>query len=367
MGIKLRQLATRFDLEGECIAARRFGNGHLQDTRLITMRSDAGEQQVVFQRINTRVFPRVGILMTNMVRATDHLRQALEADPLMGRREVLTVIPARDGNAWVSDDDGGAWRATHFIRGASSHDTVTEPYQVLSASRAFGEFLRLLSDLRPSRLHEVILRFHDLSARLALFEGAVSADASERVQGAADEIAFVRAHTGLVKVLPSLRAPAGLPVRVTHNDTKVNNVLLDDKTNEGICVIDLDTVMPGLSLYDFGDVVRTMTSAAAEDETDLSKVEIDMALFESAAEGWLSEAGPILTEREVKLMPAAGPAMTFMIGVRFLTDHLQGDVYFDIQRSGQNLDRARAQFALLESMEREAKAMKDVVRRIAVV
>lgn len=367
MGINLRQLVARFDLEGECIAARRFGTGHLQDTRLITMRSDAGEQQVVLQGINTRIFPRVAILMTNMVRTTDHLKKALEADPPGGRREVLTLILARDGDTCVRDADGGWWRATHRIQDASSHDTITDPYQVLSASRAFGEFLRLLSDLRPQSLHEVIHRFHDLSARLAALEAAVSADTSGRVKDVADEIAFARARTGLVRVLPSLRAPAGLPVRITHNDTKVNNVLLDDKTGDGVCILDLDTMMPGLSLYDFGDVVRTMASSAAEDETDLSKVQMDMTLFESAAEGWLSEAGPLLIEKEIKLLPHAGPAMTFMIGVRFLTDHLQGDTYFDIQRPGQNLDRARAQFALVESMEGEAEAMTDVIRRVAVV
>jgi hypothetical protein len=177
----------------------------------------------------------------------------------------------------------------------------------------------------------------------------------------------VRDHQGLVEVLPSLGSPGGLPVRATHNDTKINNALLDDDTGEGVCVLDLDTVMPGLSLYDFGDVVRTMASPAAEDEMDLSKVHMDMALFQAAAEGWLSEAGPVLQRPEVELMVHAGPAMTFMIGLRFLTDHLQGDRYFEIHRPGHNLDRARAQFALVESMEGEADAMKDVIRRMAVV
>ena len=365
MGVDLRQVVAAFDVDGEWVGERRFGNGHLQDTRLVTLRTGAGQRGVVLQGINTQIFPRVEELMANLVRTTDHLRAALAANPPAGRREVLTLIPARDGTACVRDEAGGWWRATHRIQNASSRDTATGPGPVRAAARAFGEFLRLLSDLEPSSLHEVIPNFHDLAARLRAFDAAVEADVLGRVRDVGAEIAFVRDHAGLVEVLPSLSLPAGLPVRATHNDTKVNNALLDDDTGEGVCVLDLDTVMSGLSLYDFGDVVRTMASLAAEDEVDLSNVHMDMGLFEAAAESWLSEAGPVLTRREVELMPHAGPGMTFMIGLRFLIDHLQGDQYFEIRRPGHNLDRARAQFALVASMERQAKDMQAVVQRVA--
>jgi hypothetical protein len=365
MGMNVRRLMGRFDLEGQCVGARRFGNGHLQDTRLVTMRTEEGDKEIVLQGINTRIFPRVRKLMENMVRATDHLRQALEARPPTGRREVLQLIKSKDGKPWVRDHLGGWWRATYRIQNASSVDIPSDPSQVLAAARAFGELLRLLSDLRPHHLHEVIMRFHDLQARLATFEAVLSADPKNRASNARAEIIFVRSRTGMVKQLPSLRAPAGLPVRVTHNDTKLNNVLLDDETGEGVCVLDLDTMMPGLSLYDFGDMIRTMTNPVAEDETALSKVEMDMGLFEKAAAGWLMEAGPVLHETEIKMLPQAAPAMTFMIGVRFLTDYLQGDTYFHVDRPNHNLDRARAQFALVESMDKEVNAMKDVVRSVA--
>lgn len=365
MGVNVRDLMTRFDVEGYCVGARRFGSGHLHDTRLVTMRTEGQDQDVVLQRINTRTFPRVRDLMENMALVTAHLRQAIEARHPVGRREALTLIPSRDGEPWVRDQEGGWWRATHRIHNARSIDVATDPSQVQAASRAFGEFLRFLDDLKPHQLHEVIVRFHDLSARLTAFEAAVSADVAKRVQQAHDEISFVRARTGMVRFLPSLRTPANLPIRVTHNDTKLNNVLLDDDSGEGVCVVDLDTVMPGLSVYDFGDMVRTMTASAAEDESDLSKVRMDMTLFESVAEGWLSEAGPVLEKSEIRALPRAGPAMTLMIGIRFLTDHIQGDTYFHIQRRGQNLDRARAQFALVESMERQADAIQDAVRSAA--
>ncbi len=367
MGVDLRQVVAAFDLEGEWVGARPFGNGHLQDTRLVTLRTVAGERDVVLQGINTQIFPRVEELMANFIRTTDHLRAALAASPPAGRREVLTLIPGRDGAAFVRDEAGGFWRATHRIRNASSRDTASEPGQVLAAARAFGEFLRLLSDLEPRTLHEVIPDFHDLAARLQAFDAAVEADVSGRVRDVGAEVAFVRDHAGLVEVLPSLSSRGGIPVRATHNDTKVNNALLDNDTGEGVCVLDLDTVMPGLSLYDFGDVVRTMASPAAEDEADVQRVHMDMGLFEAAAEGWLSEVGPVLTKREIQLMPHAGPGMTFMIGLRFLTDHLRGDQYFEIHRPGHNLDRARAQFALVGSMERQAAAIEAVVRRIASV
>ncbi|MHC4512136.1 MAG: phosphotransferase [Planctomycetota bacterium] len=365
MGVDLREVVAAFDIEGEWVGEQTFGNGHLQDTRLITLRTGAGEQAIVLQGINTQIFPRVEELMANLVLTTDHLRAALAAQPPAGRREVLTLIPARDGGTCVHDEAGGWWRAMQLIKNATSCDTATEPGQVLAASRAFGEFLRLLADLDPASLYEVIPRFHDLPDRLRAFKAGVLADVAGRVRDVPEEIAFAWDHADLVKVLPSLGSAAGLPVRATHNDTKVNNALLDDDTGEGVCVLDLDTVMPGLSLYDFGDIVRTMTSLAAEDETDLSKVHVDMALFEAAAEGWLSEAGAVLTRQEIELMPHAGPGMTFMIGLRFLTDHLAGDRYFEVHRPGHNLDRARAQFALLESMEQRAADMEAVVHRIA--
>jgi len=307
------------------------------------------------QRINHLIFKNPAALMENIQRVTAHLAQrtAGQSDP---SRRVLTLIPARDGQSYYRDGEGNHWRAYIFIEKARTFDAVETPRQALQAARAFGQFQKLLADLPAPRLHDTIADFHHTPKRFAVLEKAIEADAANRARLAKAEIAFALNHKANTSVL--LDAP--LPERVTHNDTKFNNVMLDDTTGEGICVIDLDTVMPGLALYDFGDMVRTTTSPAKEDERDLSKVTMQFPMFEALARGYLS-AADFLTPAEKKFLAFSGKLITLEIGLRFLTDFLAGDTYFKVHREGHNLDRCRTQFKLVESIEQQEEAMNKLV------
>jgi aminoglycoside phosphotransferase (APT) family kinase protein len=256
----------------------------------------------------------------------------------------------------LADEDGQFWRMYRFIEGARSHDVVEDAVQAYEAARAFGEFQRMLADLPAPRLHETISDFHNTPKRLAALKRAVEEDALGRAEGAQREIGFALERESVTRLL----VEAGLPERVTHNDTKINNVLLDERTGEGICVIDLETTMPGLAPFDFGDMVRTMSCRAAEDERDLSLVRMEMEMFEALARGYLS-AADFLLDLEKRMLVQAGRVITLEQGIRFLTDYLEGDTYFKVHRAGQNLDRARAQFRLEESLEENAAAMERVV------
>jgi aminoglycoside phosphotransferase (APT) family kinase protein len=258
------------------------------------------------------------------------------------------------------DAEGGYWRAYCFIEGARTFDAVESPQQAFQAAKAFGEFQKLLVDLPAPRLHDTIPDFHNTPKRFDAFAHAVVADAANRAVNARAEIEFVFAHKPIV----SLLLEANLPERITHNDTKFNNVLLDDATGEGICVIDLDTVMPGLALYDFGDMVRTATSAAMEDEQDLSSVTMQFPMFEVLLRGYLSSAGSFLTKDEKQHLAFAGKLITFEQGIRFLADYLAGDRYYKVHREGQNLDRCRTQFKLVESIEQQEEQMNLLIGKL---
>jgi Ser/Thr protein kinase RdoA (MazF antagonist) len=273
---------------------------------------------------------------------------------------VLTLIPACDGRAWHVDENGGHWRAYSFIDGARSYDSVERPEQAQQAARAFGMFQKLLADIPAPRLHDTIPDFHHTPKRFAALEQAIGADVANRAALAKREIEFALSRRAMTSVL----LDAGLPERVTHNDTKFNNVLLDDETGEGICVIDLDTVMPGLAAYDFGDMVRTTTSTALEDERDLSKVAMQLAMFEALVRGYLETAGGFLTKEEKEFLAFSGKLITFEVGIRFLTDYLSGDVYFKTHREGHNLDRCRTQFKLVESIEEQEERMSRLVESL---
>jgi aminoglycoside phosphotransferase (APT) family kinase protein len=273
---------------------------------------------------------------------------------------VLTLVPARDGQAWHVDAAGNHWRAYLFIERARTYDAVESAEQAFKAARAFGEFQRQLADLPAPRLHDTIPDFHHTPKRFAALEAAIRADAAGRAKLARAEIDFALAHQPMTRVL----LEANLPERVTHNDTKFNNVMLDEATGEGICVIDLDTVMPGLALYDFGDMVRTTTSPAKEDERDLTKVTMQFPMFEALVRGYLAAAGGFLTPAEKQRLAFSGKLITFEIGIRFLTDYLAGDVYFKVHRDGHNLDRCRTQFKLVESIAQQEDAMNKLVEKL---
>jgi Ser/Thr protein kinase RdoA (MazF antagonist) len=355
-----REAARNFQIDGELLDAQPFGSGHINDTYRVMFRNGDESFFHIVQRINRDVFKNPGALMENIQRVTSHLDAQVANEPDRDRR-ALRLIPARNENAWHVGEDGEYWRAYHYIPGARTYDAVESTDQAFQAARAFGRFQELLASLPPPRLNDTIPDFHNTPKRFEALLAAISADTENRAILVQPEIEFALAHEPIVSIL----LDANLPERVTHNDTKFNNVMLDDATGEGICVVDLDTVMPGLTPYDFGDMVRTTTSTSAEDERDLSKVTMQFPMFEALVRGYLSSAGNFLTKEERKLLAFSGKLITFEIGIRFLTDYLSGDHYFKTHRQGHNLDRCRSQFRLLECLEQQEDLMERLVESLS--
>jgi aminoglycoside phosphotransferase (APT) family kinase protein len=280
-------------------------------------------------------------------------------------RRVLTLVPKLDGSVYHIDDDGWMWRTYFFIERAQSYDMVRSPELAFEAAKAFGAFQEGLVDLPEPRLNETIPDFHHTPRRFAALQAAVDADVENRAAGAAEEVEFVASHEAVLGRLLAMQDAGEIPERVTHNDTKLNNVMIDEDTAKAVCVIDLDTVMPGLALFDFGDMVRTSTSFSKEDELDLSKVQLQMPLFEALVRGYLQSAGSFLAPVEMGELVFAGKLITLEIGMRFLTDYLAGDTYFKTHKEGHNLDRCRAQFRLVESINENWELMQQVVENVA--
>ncbi len=355
-----RAAASQFAFSGEVLGLTPHGGGHINDTYLVTCQTQGAPVRYILQHINRHVFRDPVAVMQNIERVTAHLA-VQEAGQPDGARRALHLIPARDRRNWHVDAQGETWRAYRLIENARTYETATSEGQAFQAARAFGRFQQQLSSLPPPRLHETIPDFHNTPKRFTALERAIAADVAGRAALAKPEIEFARARQAITGNL----LDAGLPERITHNDTKFNNVLLDDKTGEAVCVIDLDTVMPGLALYDFGDMVRTTTSPAAEDERDLSKVTMQFPMFEALVRGYLETAGAFLTPAERSFLAFSGKLITFEIGIRFLADYLAGDTYFKVHREGHNLDRCRTQFRLVESIERQEEEMNRLVESIA--
>ena len=354
----VRALAGEFQLPGNFLHAEPFGSGHINDTYRCTLEAGGARRRYILQRLNGAVFQNPAAVMENIRRVTAHLDEKMSGAPDAARR-VLTLVPARSGKSFHSDADGNWWRAFPFIERTRAVDVVESPAQAFAAAQAFGQFQKLLADLPVPRLHETIPDFHHTPKRFVAFEEAVATDTFNRAASAKPEIEFARRHQALCRVLLDAR----LPERVTHNDTKLNNVLLDEATGEGVCVIDLDTVMPGLALYDFGDMVRALTNPAVEGERDLAKVEMQFPVFAALLRGYLA-AADFLTPAEKILLPVSGQLIAFELGLRFLTDFLAGDTYFKVTHAGENLDRCRAQFKLFESIRRQESAMSKLVAAI---
>lgn len=359
----LRELGSRFQLEGTWIRAERFGSGHINETWLSEFERDGSVARYVHQAINEDIFLDVAGMMRNIERVTSHLRTRAEAATgPAGRWVVPELVPACDGALWCRDDAGIPWRTFVSIEGARTYDSAPGPDVAREASRGFGRFMRELADFDPATLVESIARFHDLDGRIARLRGASFEDPVGRVGGVERELEAVWARVDIADELRSLRSSGGLPVRVTHNDTKVNNALIDEESGRAAAIIDLDTVMPGTLLFDYGDLVRTASCRAAEDEPDSSLVSVDLELFDAVTEGYLAEIGSVATETELEHLLLGGRFMTYIIGIRFLTDHLEGDPYFRVSRPNQNLDRARAQLALLRSLEENAGRLEESIR-----
>jgi len=361
---QFNEIAAAFQCPGKYLGEEPYGSGHINDTFKVFYDVDGREVHYIHQRVNHNIFKDVPGLMENIGQVTRHQRAKFEAAGAGDLdRRVLTLVPAVDGQDYYQDAEGGYWRTYVFVEDALGVDVVENTRQAFEAAKAFGEFQCQLADL-PVRLHETIPNFHHTRSRYDTLMQAIEADSFNRAASVKAEIDFAMAREGLVDTVIDLLASGELPERVTHNDTKLNNVLIDCATGKGMCVIDLDTVMPGSVLYDFGDMVRSTTTNAAEDEGDASKVWMDIEYFEALVNGYLETASGFLTPKEKELLPMSGKLITFEIGLRFLTDYLEGDTYFKTHREGQNIDRCRKQFKMVQSMEDQMDAMQKIVEGI---
>ena len=357
-----RLVVELFTLAGKVSGLAQLSGGHINDS----YRVDAGSESYLLQRLNPHVFPDAGKVMDNVSRVTAHVAARLRAAGVADwRRRTLALVPARSGADWIRDGEGAAWRMFGFIGGTVVRERAASPADALAAGRSFGKFLRLLVDYHGAPLAETIPGFHDTAARFERLEQAVRKDARRRVAGARLEIELAMNQRQLADVLPPLLRSGAVPSRIAHNDAKLSNVLFDERTGEPLCVVDLDTVMPGSALYDFGDLVRSVTSPSLEDEEDLSQVGVRVPLFGALARGYLDAAGAVLTSVERDLLVFAGRMITLEQAVRFLTDHLEGDRYFRIARPEHNLIRARTQLRLFESLTGREEELQEIIRVLA--
>jgi hypothetical protein len=362
---QLQEVSKQFQIYGQILHAETCKIGHINETYTASYDQGGTRVRYIHQKINRNVFKNPTAVMRNLIRVSNHFRHKLETEGTKDlTRRCLTVIPTRDGRPYYRDQQGEYWRTFVFIEGVETFEAVQSPSQAAAAGRAFGEFQRLLSDLPGERLHETIPDFHHTRKRFAALLQAIQEDRLNRAASAKPEIAFALQHEKIVDVLLNAHAKGKIPERITHNDTKFNNVMMDVLTGKAMCVVDLDTVMPGLALYDFGDMVRTTTSPTLEDEPDLRKVRMQMPMFEALARGYLSSAGEFLTRVEKSHLAFAGKLISFNIGIRFLTDYLNGDTYFRVHRPGHNLDRCRTQFKLIESITEQEEAMQKFVNKL---
>ena len=359
-------VAGQFAVDGPLVAVEPFAGGHIHDSYVATCDSPTVVRRFLLQRINTAIFRDPPRLMDNIVRVTRHIAARLRSQGIADvERRVLTVIPAADGRPFVPAPDGSYWRMYRFIERTRVHEAVQTPAQAECAGRAFGDLQRLLADFPVGELHETIPDFHNTPLRLAALERAIAADVCSRVREAQREIELVRQHRDLAPVLVNLLQTGVLPLRVVHNDAKLSNVLLDDGTGEGLCVVDLDIVMPGTALYDFGDMVRSMTTTAAEDEPDASKVALSPSLFAALARGYLAAASAFLTPPEHGHLVFAGQLITLEQAIRFLTDFLTGDTYYKTSRPNHNLDRTRTQLKRRADLTRREAELSRLIRLLA--
>ncbi len=360
----MQGVLAAFDFGAPVVGALRFGQGHINDTFVVhTQPEDASCRRFILQRMSAAAFKRPDQLMENILGVTEYLGREIESRGGSREREALRVIRPRNGEPYYTDSAGGAWRVYPFVEDTICYQTAETPELFAASGRAFGRFQRLLRDYPAQTLHETIPHFHDTEDRLAKLKAAMAADKLGRAAECRQELNFVLTREADCSVALQALRDGILPLRVTHNDTKLNNVLMDRETGEGLCVIDLDTVMPGLSINDFGDSIRFGANHSAEDEKDLSRVNLDVSLFETYTQAFLEGAGGTLTAAEIDYLPWGAKLMTFECGIRFLTDYLEGDVYFHTTRAGQNLDRCRTQFKLVSDMEAHWDELAEIVKK----
>lgn len=357
--MELEQIVKQFDIVGDVTEIKLYGSGHINTTYRVTTTED----EYILQKVNTNIFKNIDGLMENIVGVTDYLAKIIKERGGDPKRETLQVVPTVDGKSYYRENEDCSYRVYYFIKDAFSYDSVEKPEDFYESAVAFGKFQALLAQYPADTLHETIPNFHHTPTRFETFCKAVENDVCGRAASVQDEIAFVMAHKEDTSVLTDMLDKGELPLRVTHNDTKLNNIMIDKETGKGICIIDLDTVMPGLSVNDFGDSIRFGANTGVEDEVDLSKVSLDLNLFEIYVKGFLEGSQGNLTDNEVKMLPMGAKTMTLECGMRFLTDYLEGDTYFKIHRPDHNLDRCRSQFALVADMEKKWDEMAAIVKK----
>ena len=360
----LNEVLEAFDFGAPVVGAMRYGCGHINDTFCVHTQPQGDPCKCfILQRMSNAAFKHPDQLMSNIIGVTEYLGKKIVAAGGDRSREAIEVLRPRNGEPFYTDSEGRAWRVYPFITDIVCYQTAETPELFAASGRAFGRFQRMLDGYPADTLYETIPNFHNTEDRLAKLKDAIAADTMDRVKDCGPEIEFALAHEADCSVALQALRDGILPLRVTHNDTKLNNVLIDAKTGVGMCVIDLDTVMPGLSINDFGDSIRFGANHSAEDEKDLSKVNLDLNLFEVYAEAYLEGAGGTLTDAELEYMPWGAKLMTLECGIRFLTDYLAGDTYFRIHREGQNLDRCRTQFKLVSDMEANWEEMNAIIAK----
>ena len=359
---RLQEALGAFDFGAPVLDTQRYGQGHINDTFCVQTQGAEG-RRFILQRISPAAFKEPGHLMENVIGVTEYLRRQIIENGGDPSREALEVLRPKTGGAYFTDGGGCVWRVYPFVEGTICCQQAETPELFAASGRAFGRFQRLLQDYPASTLYETIPRFHDTENRLANLKAAIAADSMDRVKLCQPEIDFVLAREKDCSVALQALRDGKLPLRVTHNDTKLNNVLLDAETGVGLCIIDLDTVMPGLAINDFGDSIRFGANHSAEDERDLSKVELDVNLFAVYTAAFLEGAGGALTDTEIEYLPWGAKLMTLECGIRFLTDYLEGDHYFHTTRPGQNLDRCRTQFKLVSGMEARWAELEAIVNQ----
>ena len=360
---KVHEAIDGFKLPGELKECIRYGSGHINDTYRLTYETPQGTKRYILQRMSKSIFKKPVELMENVSGVTAWLRKKIIENGGDPERETLTLVKSNDGLPYFVDSTGEYWRVYLFIEGATCYDAVKDDNDFYQSAVAFGHFQRLLADYPAETLHETIKDFHNTPDRLEKFKKAVAEDICGRAASVQKEIDFILEREELTHALYDLQLDGRLPLRVTHNDTKLNYIMIDDETGKAICVIDLDTVMPGLTANDFGDSIRFGASTALEDEQDLSKVSCDLHLFDVYARGFIEGCGGALTDLEIDMLPMGAILMTFENGILFLTDHLEGDHYFRIHREGHNLDRCRTQLTLVKDMQEKLPQMNAIIQK----
>ena len=361
---RIQTIADAFETGGNAVSFVQITDGNINTTYKFSAVTDGCAKDYLLQKINTFVFKNPDELMLNIVSVTEFLKEKIRKNGGDAERETLTVIKTKDGKSYYRTADGECWRCYIFVPDTYALNSIESTEIFYKTGKAFGSFQNMLADFPIDSLFETIPDFHNTAKRYESLENAIKDDKAKRVDEVKDEIEFIRKRKDDTRLLTDLIDKKELPVRVTHNDTKLNNILFDKKTDEGICVIDLDTVMPGLSLYDFGDCVRYGASTAKEDERDLSLVKLDLKLFEAYSGGYLSSVGKTLTKKEKELLPFSVKLLSLELGIRFLTDYLGGDEYFKINYPDHNLVRTRVQLKLVEDIESKLPEMEEIIKKV---